>query len=1086
MTREVVRKNPPRASFTLLAAGLFAATALFAQSVEAQTGAVTGTVVSAQTGEPLSAAQVSLEGTGLGALTQSNGRFLILRVPAGTYTVNAVLIGFASASAQVTVTSGESAAVELRLDPQAISLSEIVVTGVAGATQRTKLPFDVAQVKATDIQVPNVNVGSSLSGKVAGVTVVQGSGRPGSSPSILLRGPTSLNASGRDQEPLYIVDGVILGSTLVDLDALDIQSIEVVKGAAAASLYGSRAASGVIQIRTKRGTAMADDQIRYTARSEYGQSELASIPDALLTEVHQFKVTADGKFINSDGTTCEWLSCKSPILAGQNAAAGKAADAWNTVQSVAWPGQTFNQVERFFETGQFYQNYVSAEGRSGRTNFHVSVSNLQDGGVMPGMEGFNRTNLRVNVDQAMNEKVQVQASAFYSRSDQGQFPESQGNPLFDLTRMPAGVDLTSLDPDGSGKLVLNVDPTNNESPNPLYEMHERKYDEGRGRFLGSTNVRYSPFNWMDIDLNGSYDRSDRDISDFYPKGFRTITPSASINDGSLYKYRSRNEAINASITATFRRDVTDRIRNTTQLRYLYEDNDYISVDADGYRFAVGNVPTLDNIDQSTLGAGSYTETIRADGYFAITNFDIYDKYVVDALIRNDGSSLFGADERRQWYYRVAGAWRVSEEDFFNVPGIDELKFRYSLGTAGGRPRFSAQYETYSVSGGRVSPVNLGNKNLKPEFSTEQEAGLDAALFNNKVSLGLTYALAETKDQILPVPQPAYTGYQTQWKNAGTIESKTFEATLDVRLIDTPDFQWSAKFLFDRTKSTITELYVPPFNYGVGGQGLGSVFYAREGEKVGTFYGVAYATSCASLPEGVDCSGFAVNDDGYLVWVGAGGLGSPQWGANSDVKIRGSSVKWGTPFAGECTDISTGERTLFCPVGNSVPDFNINVSQNFSYKGINLYALVSHSSGFDVYNQPLQWGTFKRYSGIMDQSNVPAAQQKPVGYYDAMYGVSGLQPSNIFVEDATFTKLREVSASYRFNADDLAGIPGLQRFSGLGISVTGRNLFTWTDYRGFDPEVGKTGGETGSSALARVEGYQYPNFRTFTAALELIF
>ena len=151
MTREVVRKNPLRASFTLFAAGLFAATALFAQSAAAQTGAVTGTVVSAQTGEPPSAAQVSLEGTGLGALTQSNGRFLILRVPAGTYTVNAVLIGFASGSAQVTVSSGESAVVELRMEPQAISLSEIVVTGVAGATQRTKLPFDVGQVKAAAI-----------------------------------------------------------------------------------------------------------------------------------------------------------------------------------------------------------------------------------------------------------------------------------------------------------------------------------------------------------------------------------------------------------------------------------------------------------------------------------------------------------------------------------------------------------------------------------------------------------------------------------------------------------------------------------------------------------------------------------------------------------------------------------------------------------------------------------------------------------------------------------------------------------------------------------------------------------------------
>ncbi|MGD8321278.1 MAG: carboxypeptidase-like regulatory domain-containing protein, partial [Gemmatimonadota bacterium] len=200
MTTNEVRKNPAKTGLSLIAAALFVVGASLgaATPLAAQTGAITGTITSSQTGEPLSAAQVSVEGTGLGALTQSNGKFLILRVPPGTYTVNAVLIGFASGSAQVTVTAGESAVADMRLEPQAISLSEIVVTGVAGATQRTKLPFDVAQVKGSDIEVPSVNVASSLSGKVAGVTVVQGSGRPGSAPSILLRGPTSLDASGRN------------------------------------------------------------------------------------------------------------------------------------------------------------------------------------------------------------------------------------------------------------------------------------------------------------------------------------------------------------------------------------------------------------------------------------------------------------------------------------------------------------------------------------------------------------------------------------------------------------------------------------------------------------------------------------------------------------------------------------------------------------------------------------------------------------------------------------------------------------------------------------------------------------------------
>jgi TonB-linked SusC/RagA family outer membrane protein len=1068
-----------------LTAGLLAAV-----PAAAQTGSVTGTVLSANTGEPLQASQVSIEGTGLGTLTRANGRFLILDVPAGTHTVSAVLIGFGTVSQEVLVAAGETASVELRLESQAISLSEIVVTGVAGATQQTKLPFSVGKVSVADLPVPNVNAGSALYGKLAGVTVHQGSGRPGSAPSILLRGPTSLNASGRDQEPLYIVDGVILGSSLVDLDGLDIESIEVVKGAAAASLYGSRAANGVVHIRTKRGQAMANNQVRYTVKSEYGESGLASTPDALITESHEYQLTSDGKFVTTAGDSCEWLLCDGrPAFAG-NASWRQAGDNpsdWNTVQSIAWPGQTYDQIEEVMETGQFLQNSISVEGRAGATNFLVSLSNLQDGGVMPGQDGFNRTNLRVNVDQQMNDQVQVQASAFYSNSTQDDFGEGSGNPMFALTRMPAGVNLRSEDPFVPGDIVLNVDIANQEQPNPLYELYNRQDISERSRFLGSLNVRYSPFEWVDLDLNGSFDRRDSDGFNLRPKGYRTINPSATTNDGNLSVGNSLTEAANASVTATFRGNVADRIRNTTQVRYLYEDQFSKSNSVGGNTFAAAEVHRIDNLDSETISGSSSEETVRSDGYFAISSFDFYDKYIVDVLLRNDGSSLFGADERRQWYYRAAGAWRVSEEPFFNIPGVEEFKLRYSLGTAGGRPRFSAQYETYTVGGGRISPSSLGNKNLKPEFTTEHEAGIDASFFNNRASVALTYARAKTEDQILQVPLASFAGFTSQWQNAGTVESTTYEATLDMRLVQTQDFTWTTSLLFDRTKSTITEMNRSDFQYGVGGQGLGSVFYAREGEQVGTFYGRMAASSCDHLPVGVSCDGFAVNDEGLLVWVGSGGFASQAWGDNSDVTVRGATVKWGTPFIGECVDPS-GDRVTNCPLGNTIPDYTINLNQTFNYRGFNVYALFSHVNGFDVYNQPVQWATFAGYSGIMEQTGVPSDQQKPVGYYTAgLYqALGGLNPSSPFIEDATFTKLREVSMSYRFNASQLVGIPGLERVNGLGVSLSGRNLYTWTDYRGFDPEVGKSGGNTGSSAIARVEGYQYPNFRTWTAALELIF
>jgi hypothetical protein len=248
-----------------------------------------------------------------------------------------------------------------------------------------------------------------------------------------------------------------------------------------------------------------------------------------------------------------------------------------------------------------------------------------------------------------------------------------------------------------------------------------------------------------------------------------------------------------------------------------------------------------------------------------------------------------------------------------------------------------------------------------------------------------------------------------------------------------------------------------------------------------------AMSCADLPAGTSCDGFAVNDDGFLVWTGANGFDNPQWGTNGPV-VGGSTTKWGTPMRGVCTDRVSGEESIYCEAGNSMPDYNLGISTTLSYKGVSLYALISRSAGFDVYNQPLQWGFFKRMTGPYDQdAAAPASEKKPLGYYDAWYSATGgLGISNVFVEDGSFTKLREVSLNYRVSQDALATVPGLRAFSGIDLSLTGRNIFTWTNYRGYDPETGSTGGDTGSSAIARVDGYQYPNFRTWTVALGLIF
>jgi hypothetical protein len=195
------------------------------------------------------------------------------------------------------------------------------------------------------------------------------------------------------------------------------------------------------------------------------------------------------------------------------------------------------------------------------------------------------------------------------------------------------------------------------------------------------------------------------------------------------------------------------------------------------------------------------------------------------------------------------------------------------------------------------------------------------------------------------------------------------------------------------------------------------------------------TSCDHLPAGMSCDGFAVNDDGYLVWVGSGGLSSNAWGTNSgDVVVRGSQLAWGTPFAGECDDSITGERTQFCPVGKGPATWNMGFSSQLSWKGFTLYGLLDAVQDFEVYNMPLQWALFRRNIGMMDQTGVPEDQRKPIGYYDALYGVSGLVPSSEFVEDGSFVKLRELSLTYRLDGPRLAALSRSPVLGSVAISI----------------------------------------------------
>ncbi len=1045
---------------------------------------ISGTVTD-EAGEPLIGANVLIESLVIGASTDLDGNYTF-QVPAQhtgqSLELTARYIGFTDQARTITLTTGVMTE-DFSLAVDLLQLDEVVVTGVSEATPRKKLAFTVSQVDSEDITLaPASNPVASIQGKVAGVAVQASSGAPGDAVSVRLRGATSITGTN---QPLYIVDGVVLGANQVDIDALDIANVEIVKGAAASSLYGSRAQNGVINITTRRGTSIPLNQTRVTIRNEYGISSVAKSLKANTS--HDLKVDGSGNFLNNDG---EKNTCATCLPNGygpgtlQDTNPHGAAFFDNPYQ-----GTLYNAFDEFFDPGNTWTNYVGISQNSSKTNFLASFTNVVEQGAIRGFSGLERRNVRVNLDHRIRPNLTLSTSGLYSQSTNDAVQsdlasDSFFNPFFGLMFTNPLVNLA--EEDETGKLKIQADPLSVEE-NPLYLIENSDLEQKRSRILGNFRARYSPLAWLDLESNFSYDRSDRDELEFYDIGFESVDPS-SVNDGRIERRNALSEAINYDLTVSLRK----RFGNFTtrgQLKAQVEDFDGFSEFVIGTDIVTLGISDLSNVEtEGTKNIGNGTSTVRSEGYYATAGLDYADKYILDVFFRYDGSSLFGTEERWQPYYRGSAAWRISEESFWpaNNP-VTELKLRASIGTAGGRPRFQAQYETLSLVNGQLSKSTLGNVSLKPELQTEMEFGLDVGILD-RVFLELVYADTKVEDLLLAVPLAGYFGFTSQWRNAGDLASNTFEASLNANLYNSRTTNFEVGIIFDRTRQEITDFKSNPY---LGGPE--SLFYYRKNEILGSMYGNKFITDLSDLPAGADASYFDVNDDGYVVPVGQGNsytsgagpdgtLGGKDdlWGTT--VKVGEKSYRWGIPvkFYDEANETDQVQ------IANALPDFSLGLNTTFRYRGFNLYMLWGAQIGGDVYNFTKQWSYRDGRAGDQDQGGKEEGRKKSTTYYEVLYDATA--KNNHFVEDATYLKLRELSIGYRFNQQQLSRIFGNVLHS-VSASIIGRNLLTFTSYSGFDPEVGDGTDSAGNSVdptLYRVDNFNYPPFRTIRAKLEFQF
>ncbi|HEX2166203.1 MAG TPA: SusC/RagA family TonB-linked outer membrane protein [Longimicrobiales bacterium] len=1002
-------------------------------------GTIRGRVTDAESGQPVDVAEVTIVGTTFSAVTNAQGDYVISGVPAGLYTLRVARLGYADATQEnVDVDDEGTVTVNFVMRTSALTLDEIVATGVADPTSARRVPFTVGRVSGENLQVPPANAVSSLQGRISGVTSTTPA-QPGAGINIILRTPTSIN---RSNTPLIVVDGVILASTFgrstTDLSSLDIESIEVVKGAAAASLYGSRAASGVIQIRTRRGAGLESGNTQITVRSEIGSSSLNRGID--LAQHHHYLTNAQGQYIDEDGA----------VVVREDRVERPEAERF---LDVPYADPTYDHIDQFFEPSAFMVNSVTLARRSDDTNFFASFGNQQSGGVVLEHGGYDRNDLRLNLDHRIGANLQFSFSGFHMRSNREELP---GETFFQLVQQAPDVDLLQPDPDGTEYIfepdLLGV------TPNPLYEIVTAQNDEDRARTLASTDLRWSPLGWMSIDANMSYDRSDRLTRFYFPRGRNTNV--SSWQEGVVDRGNGITTALNGSVSAQLRGSWNDFSSRLT-LRALVEKEDYEFFSSRIAGLTVEGVPDLNAGTIPTVGGS--TQEISAQGYFAAANVDYKGRYIVDGLVRRDGSSLFGPEERWHTYYRGSAAWRMAEEPWWTVDAINELKLRYSIGTAGGRPSYGDRFETYNFTdGGGLDKGTLGNRFLKPEHSTEQEFGVDA-IIRNRVSVQLTHARTTTTDQLVLVPLPAGFGFSSQWQNAGTVEGHTWEGTIEATALDRPDLRWTVGLVADRSRHEITEFDRRCFRTGTA-----DAFYRCEGETLGTIYGTHFLHSPGELPQGAPVDEFQINDDGLLVWVGAGGdFREQQWGTTS----ADETYEWGMPILA----IDDEGNSHVARIGDTNPDFNWGFSSNLQWRDFTLYGLLHAQVGGDIYNRTNQRMYQYFRSGDTDQAGRPDELKKTTDYYSALYASNLV--NEWFVEDASFVKLRELSLRYRVPETAIERLGSLG-IDGLTVFAIGRNMFTWSDYKGYDPEAG--------SPLSRMDDFVYPQFRTLTAGLEIRF
>ncbi|HEU4643263.1 MAG TPA: SusC/RagA family TonB-linked outer membrane protein, partial [Gemmatimonadaceae bacterium] len=991
-------------------------------------------------------------------------------------TLTARLIGFKAQSAQITLSAG-TITHDFVLAANPLKLGEVVVTGAGTATTREKLGTVINTVDSAAIARSNEpNVVNAIAGKAPNVDITSQSGEPGASSYIRIRGIKSLTGNG---QPLFVVDGVPIdnstinseGSTVAgtvapnrasDVDPNDIEDIQILKGAAASAIYGARAADGVVLITTKSGHS---GQTRYSLRSSYSFDDVNhSIP--LQRKFGQGNA-ADAP-AECGGPNCRLTS-----------------NSWGPELASGTP--TFDHFGELFHTGHSLDNQLSVSGGNDRTTFFFSAGRLGQNGTIVGPNNwYTKTTARLKATHRLFDRLTIGGNVAYVDA-QGAFTQMGSNTsgllLGAMRTTPAFDNRQFLDPTyGLHRSYRFPNPVPTPNPvgrgydNPFFVIYDDKNDGETNRVYGNVNLDYQPLDWLSVkyNLGGDY------YTDSRLDGLAQT--SSSFAGGEVFRNEIDNYQIdhNLLVTAqhTFSPSVAGTLTlgqnlNARRIRQVLNTGQTLIAPAP---FSLQNTITSIPVETKSL--------VHSESYFAQGTADLFDQLYLTAALRNDGFSTFGESDPRAWYPKASLAWT-----FTNALGNTEQKgflsygkVRVAYGETGKPPVVYATQTTLVAGssnvfgtglgdlingtqgqfGGLSSSTARGNKDIRPEREKELELGADLGFLDQKADAGVTYYRSTSEDVILPVPVNPATGYLTKLENGARMRNTGWEATLNVRPITSKDLAWEIGLQYGRNKTEVLSL-------------LGAEFVSNADQGGGTFTG---ALGAATVGQGIGLRG---ND---FVRCGRGLTNIPD---NAGNNIADVDALCGNAPAGALYIDESG-FPVFDPTDRVIsdpnPDWTGSVRTSLRYKKWQFTALVDHKQGGQVWDgtrgalynfgthkdTEIRGGTYtfgKDYPFLSGPVAGPGAGT-PVVIDDNWFlnngsGFNG--PSSEFVEDGTYTKLRELSVAYTLDGPWVARSLGL---SSVDLRLAGRNLHTWTKYRGIDPEANLGG------AAVLIQGVDYFN------------